>query len=218
MIKSLILLSLSISLVFLLAGCHDDQKQAENTHHHLKKSAEMEKTFAENEEKLSTIHNKEQSLYEKIISLNVDQTQKIQSAVQKAQKYNRKQKHVLQKAEQHFKQAFNTAAEIKSAVKKINDTKQKKTAAKILHLMKKRHNFYQSYHKAYNRLLTLNDTFYKKMAKQKYKVSQLDQQIKKINHEYENMAHLEKKFNHYTKQYNKAKNEYYRKAGLKVIS
>ncbi|WP_085522729.1 YkyA family protein [Tuberibacillus sp. Marseille-P3662] len=217
-IKRFVPFGLSVIFVLLVGGCHHDQKQVESIHHDLKQSAQIEKTFAENQETLGKVNRKEHNLYKTIISLNVNQTDKIQSAIKKAQKYNKKQQQALKTAKKHFKQAFTEVSSMEPVVEKINDTKQKKAASKVVELMEKRHHLYQSYNKKYSHALALNHDFYKQLAKQEYKVSELDQQIEEINHVYDDMKSLKQQFNRYTKQYNKAKIEYYQKAGLEVKS
>lgn len=214
--KKFVMSGLPVLLIILLYGCHHDQKNAENIYHHLEKSAQLEKSFADQQQTLVKVGHDEQKLYDKIISSSVGHAHEIKTDVKKAQKYNIKQEQHLKASKKHFDRAFTTVSAIKPVVKEIKSPEQKKEASEIIKLMEKRYHLYQAYHKEYMDALMLNQELYKRLAKQDYKTSKLDKQIAKINQKYSNMKDQKQQFNHYTKQYNKAKKQYYQDAGLKA--
>lgn len=212
--KKFVMSALPLLLVFLLAGCHHDQKRAKNIYHHLEKSARFEKSFADQQQTLVKVSHKEQKLYDKIISLKVDHDHEIKAEIKRAKKCNTKREQHLKASKKHFDRAYATVSSLKPVVKEIKSPEEKKEASEVIKLMEKRYHLYQSYHREYTDVLALNQELYKRLAKQQYKASKLDKQIAKINQKYSHMKDQKQQFNHYTKQYNKAKNQYYQDAGL----
>ncbi|MGA9288581.1 MAG: YkyA family protein [Anaerobacillus sp.] len=207
--KRVIIICFSISLVLIVSGCHEAEKRAGHIYQGLEKSAEIEKEFAEQHVASVKASQEEQSLYKEIISLEMDQEEQIKQNTRDAQELNTKEKQYLYESKKKFDQAYETFSEIKSPVSHIKHIKVKEQATTVIELMEKRRELFESYYDHYLEVIKLNGQFYEQLQNEELKVSEMSQQIKKINANYLAMKEKQQQFNQNTKQYNKVKSKYY---------
>ncbi|GGH81829.1 hypothetical protein JOD43_002566 [Pullulanibacillus pueri] len=215
--KSLRPAPLLILVIFVMTGCHHDQKQAEKLHVDLEKSAQIEQRLAKHQESLTQNSTKERKAYKTLLALQIDQNQDIHATIKKAQHYNEEQRRTLNDCDKIFNQGYSLATNAKPLIKDIKDSKQKEAGLKVLKLIEMRHQLYHTYSKEYRHVLDLNDKAYKRLSGESdIEVKKLEDNIKKINQAYKNLDNKKEQFNRYTTQYNQAKWAYYQKAGLQV--
>ncbi|MGE6202962.1 YkyA family protein [Guptibacillus hwajinpoensis] len=195
--------------MLIVSGCHEAEKRAGHIYQSLEESAKIEKEFAE--QHLATVKagQEEQALYKEIISLEMDQEEQVTQDTRDAQDFNTKEKQYLHESKKKFDQAYENFSQIKSPVSHIKDSDVKEEVTIVVELMEKRRELFESYYDHYLEVLKLNGQFYEQLQNEELNISEMSQQIKKINENYLSMEEKQQQFNQNTKQYNKVKSKYY---------
>ncbi|MCJ7840783.1 YkyA family protein [Lederbergia sp. NSJ-179] len=213
------LLALGLLIVSIIFICtfyihHQDQKRIENITRLLEKSAQIEKTFASNQQGLSAASQEEKKLYDKIISYQVDNNQEIRESVQAVLNSIEKQQQYLEESKQNFSEAYHTLSTIQPFIQKVRDPKQVKATSSMVQLNEQRYQLYLDYAKDYAAAIALNKELYQQIGKEQFNEQELDQQVEKINRLYQKLHKKKDQFNRYTSQFNQKKEQYYRLAKL----
>lgn len=212
--RFIFLIGVTILFVFVLTGCNHDEKLAGNIYTSLEKSAQMEKDFGDKQQDLQEADQNEQAIYDKIMALDIDQSDQIKQHIKNAQKCNVKQQQLLEEIKLSFDKSYEVALTIKSNVEEIKDSKQKNRATKVVQLMETRYDLFQSYYNQYEVAIKQDIHLYEQLQDEEMKTTDLDQQINEINQSYSDLKQEEQQFNDYTKRYNKKKAQYYQNASL----
>lgn len=203
-----------LGFILILTGCHRDEKQAIDIYQKMEKSASLETEFADDLKRLETNGKKAQAVYNKLIKLNINDTDAIKQKINDANTYTEKQQQLLKEARQSFQKAYKQSAMIRKNVKKIKDKEQKKQATKLITLMKDRKKLIGNFFDDYQEQLELQQKVYQQLENGKFSANELDKHINEINKQNEDMEKLIQQFNQSTKKYNEAENDYYQLAQL----
>lgn len=197
--------------IVFLAGCYSDEKQAAEIQDKMEESASYEESFASNQEDLNEYREKEQSTYNDLIDLDIQDEDVIQQKLDDAGTYLEKQEKLIDEAKENFQRGYVKSASIKENVKKIKDKDQKKQASDILNVMNERKKIIDTFFDDYRAQLKRFNDFYDRLEDGDFNVDDLDNQIKEINEHSQDMEDVIELFNQNTRQYSKIENDYYKK-------
>ncbi|WP_157724805.1 YkyA family protein [Virgibacillus phasianinus] len=214
--RIIIVLNCLVLMGFLLTGCHQDEKRAKSIYKSLEKSAHIEQKFADELRQLKKASQSEQTIYNEIIALDINQESEIEKRVENAQTCNQHMRKSLQEAKNSFDNAYKAFLAVKPASEKIKKPKREEEVKSIIQLMEKRKDLFQSYFNKYIDSLKDNKDFYKQLQNEQIKNSRLEEEIEALNQSYSGMKKQEQKFNRSTKRFNAAKQQYYQNAKLDV--
>lgn len=199
-----------LCFIAFLARCHPDEKQAAAIQEKMEVSASYEAAFASNQEDLNKYREKEQSNYNDLLDLDIQDEDIIQQRLEDAATYIEKQKKLIDEAKENFQKAYEKSDSMKKNVKKIKDKDQKKQVSNLLNVMNDRKELLDSFFDNYlGQLKQLND-FYDHFASNEYDDHDLDHQVEEINEHNEDMEDMMKRFNQITKQYSEMADDYYK--------
>ena len=202
-------LTIVLSFIVFLTGCHSDKKQVAKIHEIMEESAEFENQFVSNQTALDETRKNAQLIYVELIRLDINDKDIINQKIDKANTYTKKQQKLLEKAEENFQKAYMKSATIEKNINKIKDEKQKNQASKLLTIMNERKKLIDTFFEEYHENLELQNTFYRHLEDEKYSIENLDKQINDINKRSQDMGEIIQQFNQYTKQYIEVANDYY---------
>jgi ABC-type transporter Mla subunit MlaD len=205
---------LIVLCALLLSGCHHDQKQAENIYTNLEKAADLEKTFADHQQTLNKAEKEEQTIYHKIMDLDMDHVDQLKEYIKSALEKNKEQSDLLNELNAGLDKAYELSLSVQSSIKKIKDKEQQSLAGEASELLTRRYELFEDYYDQYMDVLKVSGQFYEDLKKKDRDANALDKQINKINEQYSKMEKQQEQFNHITEQYNETKVQYYRSAGL----
>lgn len=210
--KRLLVFFIILCCIAFLTGCQSDEKQAAKIQEKMEESASYEKSFASNQEDLNAYREKEQSIYNDLIHLDIQDEDDIQQKLDDTNTYMEKQKKLIDEAKENFQKAYEESASIKENIEKIKDKDQKKQASKLLDIMVERKEMIDTFFKDYQDQQKLLNSFYDSLEDGKLSVDELNDQIDDINDHNQDMEDAIQQFNQYTEKYNKAEGEYYKMA------
>ncbi len=188
---------------------HNEQKRIDEITQAMEESAQIEKLFANNQQKLSNTELEELKLYNQLTSYQVDHNKDIKKTAEEALSSIEKQQKHLEKSKENFSKAYEMIASIQPISKKVRDKKQAKSILSLEKINEERYQLYLTYSEDYNSLFALNKNLYQQLEKQDFNEKALDEQIKEINQLYKKLHSQEKQFNQYTTQFNNEKKHYY---------
>lgn len=199
----------------LIAGCHSDAEQSVEIQSKMANAISHEEDFRANYDDLKTYREKEQSIYHDIIKSDIqDNDDSIQQKLDNAAAYLNKQKDLINKAREHFQDAYEQVLTIEKNIEKIEDEKQKKQATKILTVMKDRRDQMASFFDNYQDQLQRLGRFYDQLQHQDdpFHIEELEKEIQTINDHNHDMKDTIQQFNQKTGVYNETKKNYYKMA------
>jgi|HigsolmetaAR206D_1030411.scaffolds.fasta_scaffold04738_4 uncharacterized protein (UPF0335 family) len=198
----------------LMAGC-STERDAEKAYTYLEKSASQEKGFNEQQKPIVEEEEREQMLYDKIMTLNMSQTEEVNTYAQEALEHIDAREKRMEKEKQSIDQAYETFTK---AVKYLNRVKNKKAlphAKKMIANMKARHDAFGDLYAAYKQSIALDRELFKMLMDKNLTKDALQKQLTKVNQTYHTIENHKDRFNVLTDAFNKEKNSFYEILHLK---
>ncbi|MDC3412772.1 YkyA family protein [Aquibacillus sp. 3ASR75-11] len=204
-----------IFFVLLLSACNDTST-AEKMYNHLEETVALEKDFQEQQEPLVQLEEQEKELYTQIISLGIEELERVKKLSKKALNSidNREDRMKIEK--ESIIAAQKEFEKIEPLIEELESEKAKEEANTLYKIMSERYEAYFKLNKAYIDSLSLDRTLYELLQKEDLTEKELSEQIDKINKSYGNVISANQTFNEKTKAYNKLKEEFYQLVELDV--
>lgn len=213
MIKK-ILFSFALSS-FILSACLME-KPEEKIYSILENVVDMENTFKEQQKPIAQLEKQEHELFNKIVSLNMEQYDQIQSLSKEALKILDERDNMMNKELESMKQSKEEFAKIKDAVSKIKDENLKEQIKNLQETMDKRYETYDQLYSNYLEALKLDRELYHLLQKKDLSLNKLEEHIQLINNAYKKVKEENDTFNQLTKKYNEMKMNFYLDAELNI--
>lgn len=210
--KKIIFLAMIVGLFTVVTGCQSDQEQAREIHKKVEESASLENRFVANQKDLAASRKKVNESYQKVISLENTDVETIKQTLYDLGISTESKE--LDLARENFQNAYTALLSIEENIEQIKDDDEKKTAEKVMTLMKDRKKLMDSYFDIYQKQLNSQSKLFENLEQGNFKLDTLEEQVKIINDESQKMVDVVEQVNQVTEEYNEAKSEYFEMAGL----
>lgn len=202
--------AIGISMM-LLAGCSAESGDELEVYKALEKVADQEKQFIKEQQPMTALEDKENVLYEEILSIGMKEKEKVDEKASEAlQLLDEREKHLVKEQEsmQRSKEEFEKA---KEKIELVKDEDIEKQANKLASLMESRYKAYDLMYASYEESVELDRELYTMFQKTNVKLNDLENQISSINEMYQKVQENSEKFNQATDAYNEEKKNFYKK-------
>lgn len=204
--KKLFTILLSALLLFV-AGCNKSSPE-EKILEHLEETIELEKTFEEEQEKINELELKDQTLYEEIIKLDIDNFEKIVDLSNQAiENLDQRLEH-LQLEKESIESSEKEFLKTKKLIDKLSSDKKDK-GEKMFKAMVERFKSYDDVYDNYVSSIDLTKQLYELLKDEEIDEKEVVSLITKVNDSYELVFEANDHFNEKTEQYNKLKQKFY---------
>lgn len=202
--------------ISILSGCMNKQNPVEKMYETLEKVVISEKVFEEQQDPLVRLENEEQTIYEKIISLGMKESNEIASLADEAITIIDKKREHLEKEQESLKASKVEFETISPFIEELKEPELKDTAQKLYNIMLERYNAYEELHQQYMTALQLDQELYSMFKQESAQLDKLQDQIEKINDKYKEVLQSSEQFNDKTKEYNDMKLSFYKQSGMDI--
>ncbi|WP_281998548.1 YkyA family protein [Priestia flexa] len=202
--------AIGISMM-LLAGCSAESGDELEVYKALEKVADQEKQFIKEQQPMTALEEKENVLYEEILSIGMKEKEKVDEKASEAlQLLDEREEHLVKEQEsmQRSKEEFEKA---KEKIELVKDEDIEKQANKLASLMESRYKAYDLMYASYEESVELDRELYTMFQKTNVKLNDLENQISSINEMYQKVQENSEKFNQATDAYNEEKKNFYKK-------
>ncbi|MED3824287.1 YkyA family protein [Priestia flexa] len=202
--------AIGISMM-LLAGCSAESGDELEVYKALEKVADQEKQFIKEQQPMTALEDKENVLYEEILSIGMKEKEKVDEKASEAlQLLGEREEHLVKEKEsmQRSKEEFEKA---KEKIELVKDEDIEKQANKLASLMESRYKAYDLMYASYEESVELDRELYTMFQKTNVKLNDLENQISSINEMYQKVQENSEKFNQATDAYNEEKKNFYKK-------
>jgi chromosome segregation ATPase len=196
-----------IAVLFLVTSCNELAN--EEVLSAFQKIGKYENSVVEQQEKLSGLEQKQNQLYDRIMSYGIKRfTKVVQLSKESLELIEERDKHIEKeyKAIQSAKQQINT---IKKNIDQLRDENIRRQVNRLVNIAEKRYETYGNLYLHYKELLSLEKELYTLLQNKYVTPEQLQQQINRINEQYKELVSINDQFNKYTEKYNKEKKRLY---------
>ncbi|MFD2704964.1 YkyA family protein [Salibacterium lacus] len=187
---------------------------AEQAYTHLEEAASLENGFEEQQEPIMNLEEKEQQLYEDMLSLGTEDMEQIQSLSEEAVGLAEERKQLLEQEKESIESAYE---EYQSAVEQMNQVEQAQEEAQAVEkAMENRYNAYQDLYESYQKAVKQDIDLYQAFSNEDLAIDELQNRIDTVNQQYNAVVENRDAFNRYTDEYNQAKQDFYEAAELDI--
>jgi hypothetical protein len=197
-----------IAVLFLLASCNELASEQE-VWSAFQKIGKYENNVVEQQEKLNELEQKQNKLYDRIMSYGMKQFTKVaQLSKESVELIEERDKHIEKeyKAIQSAKQQMNI---IKEKVGQLHDGNIRRQVNRLVNIAEKRYETYDNLYLHYKEMLSLEKELYILLQNKYVTPEQLQQQINRMNEQYKETVSINDRFNEYTEKYNREKKRLY---------
>lgn len=200
----------------IISGCMNTNTPVERIYDVLERVVASEVEFENQQDPLVDLEKKEKEIYDKIISLGMKEFEEVYKLSDEAAKIvDQRQEHML-KEEESIKASEKEFKSLEPLIEEIDDPKLKKLSQDLFHCMMDRYDIHTEIFQNYSKAVQLDKELYAMFKEEDLQLTQLEDQINKINEAYGNIINANKNFNEKTKQYNELKLSFYNESGLDV--
>ncbi len=198
----------------LLTACGNNT--TETIYTHLEEAVQLEAPFGEQQEPLQQAEQKEYELYEEIISLGMEQYEKIVELADQALQSIEERTEFTKIEKESLQASYDEFMLIEEVVDQIDDEEEKNSLTALREAMDARYESYQTLSEYYSDALSQDQELFTKLKQEDLTMEALQQEIDHVNEIYENVEEAKDDFNQATENYNELKKAYYETAGLNV--
>ncbi|WP_185819838.1 YkyA family protein [Salibacterium salarium] len=204
-----------ISIVLLLLGLSAcGSSPAEKVYTHLEEAVALEDEFESQQEPIMELEQKEQELYEEMLSLGVEEMDEIKTLSQEAIGYAKERKEHLEKEKESIEAAFE---EYKLGEEQLDNVEgANEEAEAVKKTMNNRYETYQELYKSYQTAIEKDIILYEAFTKEDLTIDDLQAEIDAVNEQYSIVVENRDQFNKYTDEYNQAKDAFYGQTDLEI--
>jgi hypothetical protein len=213
-IKKSWLILTALAAVVLISGCFNKKTSIDKMYDVLENVVSSEKVFVEQQDPLVSLEKQEKDLYDQIIGLGMKQYDQIAKLSDEALKITDERKVRMEKETKSInesKKKFNEVA----MIKKDLEPGIREKADDLYGTMVKRYQAHDELYKEYKEGIQADQDLYQMFKNKNLPLSQLEDQVNKLNKIYENIYATNENFNKLTEEYNSKKLSFYKKAGFK---
>lgn len=202
-------------LLFLLSGCFGP-KPEEELYAVFEDAVKQETTLFEEAKALAALEQKNAQLYDSILQGGQEDSNQVKGAVEQAVQGLKERASILEKEKKALEKARNKMKEADQYIRKIEDKKLSKQAAKVVSLYEERFTAFVHMHGAYGKALASEEKLYGMLQTKTEKLKTITEQVKEVNGLYADMQTHNGAFNQLTQQYNQEKVRFYKQANFRI--
>lgn len=212
-IKNLYFVTIFI-LAMAISGCSVGQSAEEKMYEHLEKTVSLEKGFSDVQKPLVEAEQKEQKLFNEMLSLSMKEFDKIKKMADEASELAKSRQELIKTEQESINTAYEEFKSVIELTQEIEDKKVKTSAEQLIKTMEERHKSYQDLNAAYTSALEMDLELYALLKKEDLSLEELKSYTEKLNQQYEEVLKRQDTFNQLTDNYNEEKKEFYQMAGF----
>ncbi|WP_165967146.1 YkyA family protein [Jeotgalibacillus sp. S-D1] len=198
----------------LLAGCVFGSSPEEDISGILDSTVEKEQGFVDSQEPIKKLEQEEQELFDKIMSLNMEEFKEVEKQADQALNNLEKREEQLTTEKESIEEAKEEFKGINDRAEDIEDEKLRAHVENMIEVMDKRYKLHGELAAQYTEALEYDRELYTMLKDKELKLEDLEAQIEKVNAQYNLITESNEEFNSITDEYNSLKNEYYDLAKL----
>lgn len=202
----------------LLSACFSKSTPVEKMYVVLENVVSTENVFKEQQEPLVELEKQEKEIYDKIISLGMEDFDEIIRLSDQAIDIVDKRKDHMHKEQESIAASQKEFNKARPLINEIEEGALKENAQNLYDTMTERYKIHDELYQKYLEGVKLDKELYLMFKNEDLQLEQLDAQITKINGIYAEILKKNEDFNEKTKEYNDAKLSFYKESGLKIDS
>ncbi|MDQ0206504.1 YkyA family protein [Alkalicoccobacillus murimartini] len=212
--KKMIGMLSAVSLGVVLTACSSNPE--ETIHTHFETAVEEEAVFAEQQAPLQEAEQQEQTWYDEIIELGMDDFDSIVTLTNQALESVETRREMIEDEKAGIEAGYEEASKAESEFENIENEDTRNLASDVQEAMDNRYESYNTLYSLYEESLDLDQQLYELLGQEDLDVSQLEEQIELVNEKYNEITEATETFNSHTDTYNEAKKSFYESADLDV--
>lgn len=201
-------------LLLGLTGCTKKPSPGEQAFQYIEKSATLETTFNDQQKPLVQEEQKEQTIYNEIMKLDMKHFDQIKAKSGEALKSIEKRKAYMQKEKDSIDQAEGVFKKAVPLLKEVKRSKSVPYAQALIKDMSDRYTSFQHLYTLYNQSLDDEKSLFSMLQTKGLTVEKLQAQLDKVNASYKKIDTEKTNFNTYTKKFNQDKQDFYKSLNI----
>ena len=200
--------------VGIIAGCQSDSKQAEAIHSIISEAEVLEKTFNDDQQKLTNQRDSVTLIHNEVLQLDHSEVEAIQKLAGQHEIDNEYVQLDVTKSD--FSKVHDQIMTLQKSIDAIQNAEQKEEASKLITLETKRKEAFESFTNAYRAHLDAESTFFAHLEQGKLDSALLDEEAETVTQNHQRMSNALQQFNTYTKQFNDTAETYFQLAEIEL--
>src|SRR5690606_34136918 len=169
----------------MLSGCVSGPTPEEEIYETLEHVVSVEKDFEKQQDPLVDLEKKEKEIYDQLISLSMNDYDKIVNLADEALSIVDEREEHLQNEKESINKSKEEVEKVDSIIKEIKDADLKQEVSDLINVMEERYTSYDKLFESYSNALQLDRSLYEMFKNKDLTLEELEDQINKINDMYE---------------------------------
>lgn len=213
--KQVVISGLIIILsIFSLMGCSKPKSAGEQAYTFMEQAANLEKGFNDQQAPLVNEEQKEQTLYNDIMALDMKQFDQIQTKSEAALKSITTRRALIKKEKESIDSAEAVFKKAEPLLNKVTSKKSAPLAKALIKDMSNRYTSFQNLYKDYNQSLDDETALFNLLKTKDLTVEKLQAQLDTVNASYKKINADKDQFNQITQTFNKDKQAFYKSMNI----
>jgi chromosome segregation ATPase len=197
-----------IAILLLLGSCNKLASEQEVLSA-FKKIAVYESDLVEQQEKLNELEQKQNELYDLIMSYGMKQFAKVMQLSKESLKIIEEREKHIEKENRAVQSAKQQIITVKEEIHQLHDENIRRQVNRLVNIAEKCYETYDNLYFHYKEMLSSEKELYILLQNKYVASEQIQQQINRINKQYKEIVSINARFNEYTEKYNKEKKRLY---------
>jgi hypothetical protein len=201
------------SILLCQVGCDDGVKKEQQVQKQLEKFERVDANVYEPQQELRQLEEEEKGVYEQLVKLRVDEQIRIKELTDKAKKLLGQRQKIVEKEKETIWKARQEFHGVEPLMKDISNSNVQQEWEKVKGIEENRYASYDELYTEYGQVLKEGSELYRVFSHSPLQMTEIENQIKKIDEKYKRVIELNDSFNNWTEQYYKEKHVLYEKMG-----
>ncbi|MGD6964876.1 YkyA family protein [Rossellomorea vietnamensis] len=203
---------------FLLTGCMGGSTPQEMVYNTLEDTVKKEEALKETQEPLTKLEEEEQALFDKAISMSMEEIEEIRKIADQALENISEREALINEESEAMADAKEAFQAVESSIEEIEDEELRKEAEDLSSLMNERFEAHSAMADSYLQSLSSDKELYELLKKEDLTMEELQAQIEKVNANYETTMEHNQTYNQLTEEVNGSKVSFYENAEIDIDS
>ena len=199
----------------MLTACSGESTQ-EQIYQHLEASVEFETGFVEQQQPISELEEQEQTIYQEISDLGIDQYEEIKTLADEAITTIEERQTLTDNERASIDNAKEEFDKVVPLVDELEDGELKTAAEAMIEEMNQRYDAFVELNEAYQTSLSLDKELYELLKQEDLEEATFSEQVDKVNAQYQVVVDKNQLFNEETDAFNEAKRQFYEQSDLNI--
>ncbi|WP_062048460.1 YkyA family protein [Bacillus sp. JCM 19034] len=212
--KYILFAIVSILTSLILVACGGNP--AQDVYEHLELAVELEQPFEEQQQPLYQAEERENELFEEIITVGTGELSEIEPLVEEALESIESRLLMVEIEEESINVSFEEFNEIEQYKEQIAQTELEQAFTALLDTMNSRYEDYQLLNEAYKDAAEADKKLFESFLDEELTFEQLQEYVDTVNEKYAEVDQYTQSFNEATDLYNEKKRAFYEAADLNI--